>query len=189
MKRLFDLVISLLLAPVAFLACLMVAIPIWLEARAPPFFVQYRVGRHEKLFKILKMRTMRKTTPEAVSHDVGEFAILRVGKLLRISKIDELPQLWNVLKGEMSLVGPRPGLASHTELIELRRSHNVFSLMPGITGLSQINGLDMSTPQKLSEMDATYIGPWSMKRDVQILISTVLGKGAGDGAKKSRSIN
>lgn len=182
MKRLFDLMLGLALAPLASIVCLLVAVPIALESRASPLFFQRRLGRHERPFRLLKMRTMQAATPDLASHEVSTAQILASGKLLRRLKIDEIPQIWNVLNGTMSFVGPRPGLPNQLELLEARRKHGVFALRPGITGISQINGVDMSTPEKLAEMDKCYAGKWSLWRDLGILWATGTGRGSGDAA-------
>lgn len=186
MKRIFDLVVALLLAPVALVLCVLVAIPILVECRSSPFFWQVRLGKHERPFRLLKLRTMAVGTRDAASHEVGASHILRTGVVLRKLKIDELPQIWNVLTGDMSLVGPRPGLPLQAELTEARREHRVFDLRPGITGLSQIEGLDMSTPWELAVSDARYIGGWSLRQDISILLHTAFGKGAGDAASAAK---
>lgn len=182
MKRFFDLLLALALTPIALAACLLVAIPIALEARASPFFVQTRLGYRERPFRLLKLRTMRASTPNKASHEIGAGNILVIGQILRRLKIDELPQVWNVLTGAMSFVGPRPGLPSQLELTEARRKHGVFELVPGITGVSQIRGIDMSTPEELARMDRTYAGPWSLAADLRILWATATGAGSGDAA-------
>lgn len=184
-KRAFDLLSSMLIAPFALVLCGLMAIPIAIESRANPFFLQWRLGKNEKQFRILKLRTMHLHAPTRASHMVGSEFVLKTGKIARITKIDELPQLLNVLAGQMSLVGPRPGLPSQTELTRERRAYNVFALKPGITGVSQIVGLDMSTPKALAISDATYPKKWSVARDLKILFLTVLGNGRGDAASKS----
>lgn len=184
-KRAFDFLISLLAAPFALILCGLMAIPIAIECRANPFFLQWRLGQFEKPFRILKLRTMHVHTPTGASHVVGLDYVLKTGKIARLTKIDELPQLWNVLMGEMSLVGPRPGLPTQTELTDERRAHGVFALKPGITGISQIAGLDMSTPKALAISDANYAGTWSVLRDLKILSLTAFGNGQGDAASKS----
>lgn len=118
-----------------------------------PLFIQERLGRHKKPFLIYKFRTMRIHTVSAPTHLVrGEHAS-RYGQFLRRSKLDELPQLWNVLLGEMSFVGPRPGLAVQADLTKAREVKGVFNARPGITGLAQVNGVDMSTPEVLADLD------------------------------------
>lgn len=182
MKRLFDILLGLSLSPIAIIACLAFAIPIAIEAKASPLFFQTRVGLRERRFRLLKLRTMHVATPSVASHEVGTSSILVTGSLLRRLKIDELPQIWNVLNGTMSFVGPRPGLPNQVELTEARRKLGVFNLIPGITGMAQIRGIDMSTPQKLALIDKTYDQPWSLARDLRILWATVTGAGSGDAA-------
>lgn len=180
MKRIFDVLLGLALAPIALVVCLLVALPVALEARAWPIFFQTRLGFHERPFRLLKLRTMHVSTPSLASHQVGANNILATGRLLRRFKIDELPQIWNVLNGTMSFVGPRPGLPNQLELTEARRRHGVFALTPGITGVAQIRGIDMSTPERLAEVDADYGGRWSLALDLRILWATATGSGSGD---------
>jgi O-antigen biosynthesis protein WbqP len=183
-KRIFDLVIVSAIAPFAVFACLLAALPILIESKASPFFWQRRLGYRQQPFILLKLRTMHPNTPVGGSHEIGQNSILKCGRILRKLKIDELPQIWNVVRGDMSLVGPRPGLEIQTELAKARHDRNVFELLPGITGVSQIKGLDMSTPELLAQIDSTYLGPWSAKRDLQILGQTLFGRGSGDAAAK-----
>ena len=182
MKRIFDIVLAVALAPIAFLACLLVIGPIALEARASPLFFQVRLGRGERPFRLLKLRTMHVATPNVASHMVDANNILATGRLLRRLKLDELPQIWNVLNGSMSWVGPRPGLPSQLDLTDARRKHDVFALTPGITGISQTQGIDMSTPELLAQTDKLYDQPWSMVRDLKLLWATAAGSGSGDAA-------
>ena len=182
MKRIFDVLLGLALAPIALIACLLVALPIALESRASPIFFQTRLGIGERPFRLLKLRTMHPATPSLASHQVGANNILVTGRLLRRLKIDELPQIWNVLNGTMSLVGPRPGLPNQLELTEARRRHGVFALVPGITGVAQIRGIDMSTPELLAQVDAGYDDRWSLARDLAIIWATATGSGSGDPA-------
>lgn len=182
-KRIFDLSLVLLLAMPAALASGMAACLIWLDDRSNPFFIQTRLGQNEQPFRLVKLRTMRIGSGDRPSHEMGRANITRVGSILRKTKLDELPQLWNVLRGEMSFVGPRPGLPSQILLADSRRHRGVHRLLPGITGVSQVQGLDMSTPEYLAEIDATYIGNWSAKRDLQLLVRTALGGGRGDAAR------
>lgn len=144
-----------------------------------PLFRQTRVGRNRKPFTLVKFRTMRPDTAQVATHLADASSITPWGRLLRRTKLDELPQLWNVLKGEMSLVGPRPCLFSQAQLIEARGRLGVFGARPGITGLAQIRGIDMSTPDLLAVTDAAMLaslGPWNYWRYV---FSTLLGQGAG----------
>ena len=187
-KRCFDIMLCITIAPFAIVACCLAALPIWLESKSNPFFRQIRLGRNEQPFSILKLRTMQPSTPTGASHEIGEAYILRAGRPIRAMKIDELPQLWNVIRGEMSLVGPRPGLPTQLELTKARRDRGVFALLPGITGLGQIEGLDMSTPDKLAISDAKYLGNWSLAQDLKIMLHTAIGKGQGDAARNTNSV-
>lgn len=181
-KRILDFVLALLLAIPAAFACGVAAFLIWFDDRANPLFVQTRLGRDEKPFRLVKLRTMQVGTGDHPSHEAGRHNITRVGAFLRRTKLDELPQLWNVLCGDMSFVGPRPGLPSQTELADCRRRYGVHRMVPGITGVSQVRGLDMSTPERLAQTDAIYLTDWSFKRDIQLLVETASGGGRGDAA-------
>lgn len=185
MKRLFDLVLALAMLIPALLICGIFALVIWIECRASPIFRQVRLGRGKKPFTLYKLRTMAPGTRQGTSHEIGSATILRCGSLLRRLKIDELPQIWNILKGEMSFIGPRPGLPEDRRLTDAREAHDVFVLLPGITGPGQLAGLDMSTPETLAAHDALYLGPWSLGRDLSMMIETVGGRGYRD-ASKSR---
>ncbi|AHI29144.1 sugar transferase [Marinobacter similis] len=145
-----------------------------------PLFRQKRVGRNRKPFTLLKFRTMKPDTASVASHLADASAITPLGRFLRRTKLDELPQLWNVLKGEMSLVGPRPCLFSQTELIEERYRRGVLAARPGITGLAQIKDIDMSTPRLLAETDAKMLAGMSLRHYFYCIFMTVCGKGAGD---------
>ena len=145
-----------------------------------PLFRQVRIGQNEKPFTLVKFRTMRKDTASVASHLVDASAITSFGCFLRKSKLDELPQLWNVLKGEMSLVGPRPGIFNQIELKHERKLHNIFVVRPGITGLSQINNIDMSTPKLLVKTDAQMISQMSVVNYFKYIFLTIIGKGKGD---------
>ncbi len=148
-----------------------------------PIFRQERVGRNQKSFTLVKFRTMRPDAASVATHLADVSAITHLGSFLRRTKLDELPQLWNVLKGEMSLVGPRPCLFNQTELIAERHSHGVFKARPGITGLAQVNNIDMSTPQLLAETDARMLQELTLALYFKYIFMTVGGKGAGDRVK------
>ena len=154
----------------------------WLDTGSPLFW-QERVGRHQKPFTLVKFRTMRTDTASVATHLADASAVTKLGRFLRRSKLDELPQLWNVLKGEMSLVGPRPCLFTQTELIDERESRGVFDARPGITGLAQINGIDMSTPRLLAETDALMLQEMSFRAYFTFIQKTVTGSGSGDRIK------
>jgi len=148
-----------------------------------PLFRQERVGRDKKPFVLVKFRTMTVDTASVASHLASAASITRFGGFLRKTKLDELPQLWNVLKGEMSLVGPRPNLFNQEELIAERDALGVYSARPGITGLAQVNEIDMSTPKLLAETDARMISEMSISRYFSYILQTVTGKGSGDRVK------
>jgi O-antigen biosynthesis protein WbqP len=179
MIRLLDIVLSAI--GIVLLSPLMLAIYLagWFDTRSP-LFRQQRVGRGQQPFTLVKFRTMRAGTSSVATHLADVNAVTRVGRFLRRAKLDELPQLWNVLKGEMSLVGPRPCLFNQAELISERASRGVFDVRPGITGLAQIQGIDMSTPKLLAETDATMIASLTLGGYFKYLARTVLGQGAGD---------
>lgn len=145
-----------------------------------PIFRQERVGKNKKPFILVKFRTMKKNTASVASHLASASSITKFGRFLRKTKLDELPQLWNVLKGEMSLVGPRPGLFNQEELTAAREVKGVFDVRPGITGLAQINEIDMSTPELLAETDAKMIKTLNLRSYFQYILMTVTGKGSGD---------
>jgi len=145
-----------------------------------PVFKQERVGRNKKPFTLVKFRTMSVDTVSVASHLASTASITKMGGFLRKTKLDELPQLWNVLKGEMSLVGPRPGLYNQAELTAARESEGVFDVRPGITGLAQVNDIDMSTPELLAKTDAKMIKDMTLKNYFKYIFQTVLGAGAGD---------
>jgi O-antigen biosynthesis protein WbqP len=148
-----------------------------------PLFLQERVGRDQRPFTLVKFRTMRPDAAHVASHLADASAITRFGAFLRRTKLDELPQLWNVLKGEMSLVGPRPCLFNQAELIAERHSRDIFKVRPGITGLAQVNNIDMSTPKLLAETDMHMLQDLTLALYFKYIIMTVVGKGAGDGVK------
>jgi Sugar transferases involved in lipopolysaccharide synthesis len=148
-----------------------------------PVFIQERVGRFRQPFYLVKFRTMSVDTASVASHLASTASITKLGGFLRKTKLDELPQLWNVLRGEMSLVGPRPNLFNQTELIAARNALGVFDVRPGITGLAQVNEIDMSAPELLAKTDAKMIAGMSLKNYFKYIFQTVGGKGAGDRVK------
>ena len=147
-----------------------------------PLFKQPRVGRSEQIFTLFKFRTMAIGTKSVASHLTDPSNITKFGSFLRRTKLDELPQIWNVLMGDMSFVGPRPCLSSQTVLIKERKKRGVFSVRPGVTGLAQINGIDMSKPRLLSETDKEMINSFGVKNYLTLIFLTLLGKGMGDKA-------
>jgi len=173
-----SLSLLIILSPLIFI----LAIIGFFETKSP-FFIQKRVGKNRKIFSLIKFRTMKKNTSDLATHLIAKSAITRTGHFLRKSKLDELPQLINVLIGSMSLVGPRPCLPSQSELIEERDKRDIFTIRPGITGIAQINNVDMSTPKKLALYDETLVRNMSLKLYFYCLFATAFGKGQGDTIK------
>lgn len=184
MIRLLDLFFSFfgLLFAMPFLVILYI---IGLFDTGSPIFRQERVGRNKKPFILIKFRTMSVDTKSVASHLASSASITPLGHFLRKTKLDELPQLWNVLKGEMSLVGPRPNLYNQEELIHERDLRGVYKARPGITGLAQVNEVDMSTPELLAETDENMISTLSLTDYFKYIIQTVTGKGSGDRVTKN----
>jgi len=149
-----------------------------------PFFFQERVGRRKEPFRLVKFRTMSKDTASVASHLANSSSITKLGGFLRRTKLDELPQLWNVLMGDMSLVGPRPNLFNQEELIKERDNLGVYSVRPGITGLAQIKNIDMSTPELLAQTDAKMISTMSVANYFKYIFLTVVGRGQGDSVRR-----
>ena len=154
----------------------------WIDNRSP-LFMQQRVGWRQKPFFLVKFRTMRSDTADLPTHLVHSSAVTRHGRFLRRTKLDELPQVWNVLIGEMSFVGPRPGLPSHHELTKAREAAGVFASRPGITGRAQISGIDMSTPELLAKTDAEMLRDLNLKSYFRYIFMTIIGRGRGDKVK------
>jgi O-antigen biosynthesis protein WbqP len=182
MTRLFDILFSffglLFLWPIGVILYI-----IGLFDTGSPIFLQERVGKGKKPFKLIKFRTMDVNTKSVASHLASQSQVTKFGAFLRKSKLDELPQLINVLIGEMSLVGARPCLFNQTVLIEEREKRGVYNYLPGITGLGQINNVDMSTPEKLSKLDAEMYQTMSISNYFKYILSTVTGSGQGDAVK------
>jgi len=184
LKRLFDICAAglglIVLSPVFIVLVLLVR----KSSPGGALFLQERVGRSEVPFVCIKFRTMAAGSPNVGSHDAASSWITPLGRRLRTYKLDELPQLINVLRGDMSFVGPRPCLPSQHEVIAARRKRQVFSVRPGITGLAQLQGIDMSTPEALAEADARYIQKAGFWQDVILVLGTLAGRGTGDAAAK-----
>ncbi len=182
MIRIFDFLAAAigltLLSPV-----LVVVTIIGLFDTGSPIFVQTRVGKNQKPFKLIKFRTMSLDTKSVASHLASEASITKLGGFLRKTKLDELPQLINVIKGEMSLVGPRPNLFNQEELIEERSRLGIYDVLPGITGLAQIQNIDMSNPSVLAKVDREMIDTLSIRNYFKYIIKTATGSGSGDAIK------
>jgi len=179
MIRLFDILFSFLgiiiLSPL-----LIVLFIIGFFDTGSPLFRQQRVGRNKVTFPLIKFRSMHLNTLSVPTHLANASSLTKYGTFLRKSKLDELPQLFNVLLGHMSLVGPRPNLLNQEDLIKIRESLGVYKIRPGITGLAQINQIDMSTPQLLAETDAQMVSNFSTFLYFKFIIQTIFGKGSGD---------
>ncbi|RRS06900.1 sugar transferase [Pseudoalteromonas sp. J010] len=179
MIRLLDFLLALfgLLFAFPFLVILYV---IGLFDTGSPIFTQERVGRNQRPFTLVKFRTMKIDTASVASHLASSSSITPFGHFLRKTKLDELPQLWNVLKGEMSLVGPRPGLYNQEELTYAREAKGIYSVRPGITGLAQVSEIDMSTPELLATTDRKMIDTLTVVNYFKYIVMTVTGSGSGD---------
>ncbi len=176
MKRAFDLALAVPAALVLLLPIVLVALAVRLTSPGPALYWSDRVGRHNRLFKMPKFRSMRTDTPAVATHLLADPArwLTPIGPFLRKSSLDELPQLWSILKGDMSFVGPRPALFNQDDLIALRTSAGVHVLMPGLTGWAQVNGRDeLPIPQKVA-LDAEYLHRRSLVFDLRILWLTAV---------------
>ena len=160
----------MIISPFLFLSAMVII----LEDGMPIFFIQERIGKNKLIFKIIKMRTLKVETPNTGTHQLDQKYELICGKLFRKIKLDEFPQLINVLKGDINLIGPRPGLINQTKLTECRSGNDVYAIKPGITGLSQVLGYDMSNPMKLAEVDKLYIDNKSFYIDLLIMLGTFM---------------
>lgn len=179
MLRIFDVVFAFFGLLFGFPVLLVIYV-VGLLDTGSPLFLQERVGRNKKAFILVKFRTMKLGTQSVASHLAASSSITKLGGFLRKTKLDELPQLWNVLMGDMSLVGPRPNLFNQHELIAERESRGVYDVRPGITGLAQVGEIDMSTPKLLAETDARMIQSMSLSTYFRLILQTVIGKGSGD---------
>jgi O-antigen biosynthesis protein WbqP len=177
--RILDFIFALLGLLFGFPVLIVLVIIGYLDTGSP-IFIQERVGRNQKPFNLIKFRTMTIGTASVASHLASSASITKFGNFLRKTKLDELPQLWNVLKGEMSLVGPRPNLFNQEELIHERESRGVYNVRPGVTGIAQINEIDMSTPELLAKTDEKMIATLSLVGYFKYILQTVTGKGSGD---------
>ena len=174
MKRLFDLVLALCAAVVLALPVAVVAVAVRLTSKGPALYWSDRVGRGNKIFKMPKFRSMRIGTPAVATHLLQDpkAHLTPIGSFLRKSSLDELPQLWSILVGDMSFVGPRPALFNQQDLIALRTQHGVHELVPGLTGWAQVNGRDeLPIPEKV-KLDVAYLQRQSLWLDVRILWMT-----------------
>lgn len=176
MKRIFDLTLAVTAATLLALPILVVALAVKLSSRGPALYWSDRVGRHNRIFRMPKFRSMRVDTPPVATHllnDPGTW-LTPIGSFLRKSSLDELPQLWSILRGDMSFVGPRPALFNQDDLVALRTAEGVHELVPGLTGWAQVNGRDeLPIPDKVA-LDAAYLRRRSFAFDLYIMWLTAL---------------
>lgn len=174
MKRLLDVACALLIGVLLLLPLVVLAVLVRLTSPGPALYWSDRIGQNNRIFRMPKFRSMRIDTPAVATHLLPDpdACLTPIGSFLRKSSLDELPQLWSILAGDMSLVGPRPALFNQDDLIELRTQHGVHRLMPGITGWAQINGRDeLPIPQKVA-LDVEYLQKHSFAFDLRILFLT-----------------
>lgn len=189
-KRLFDVVFSataiVALLPVMGIVCLV----IYIDDGSPVVFKQKRVGKDGKLFEIKKFRTMKNGTRNAATKDLEDSHrhILRCGRFIRHTSLDEIPQLFNILEGTMSFVGPRPLIPEETHMHNMRKAYGVYKVCPGITGLAQVSGRDMITDERKAELDKEYVENMNLFNDIKIMLMTtkavVKGENVYEGRKK-----
>ena len=182
-KRLFDLSLALVATILLSLPFLVVALLVKMTSPGPVLYWSNRVGRHNRLFAMPKFRSMRTDTPAVATHLLADpdTYLTPIGSLLRRTSLDELPQLWSIIKGDMSLVGPRPALFNQTDLIEARTALGIDALTPGLTGWAQVNGRDeLPIPEKV-EFDRQYLAGQSFGFDMRIIWLTLLGVLRSDG--------
>lgn len=175
MKRVLDFLISLFALIILSPLFLVVSVGVLISDGSPVFFRQKRVGKNNELFEIYKFRTMKRGTENVASNDLSDadVKITRLGKILRATSIDELPQLLNILNGSMSLIGPRPLIPEETRIRELREKYNVYSVRPGITGWAQVNGRDNVSAEKKALLDKEYVEKQSLMFDIKIFFMTI----------------
>jgi O-antigen biosynthesis protein WbqP len=174
-KRILDVTVAGIILPVLLLPMLVIAVMVKLTSKGPVLYWSDRVGLDNSIFRMPKFRTMRTDTPEIATHllrDAGEF-ITPIGHILRKTSADELPQLWSVLRGDLSLVGPRPALFNQDDLVELRTRCGIHRLQPGVTGWAQVNGRDELSIQDKVEYDQHYLANRSIRLDLEILFRTL----------------
>jgi O-antigen biosynthesis protein WbqP len=176
MKRVFDLFLAAVASLLLLIPCVLVAVLVGITSKGPILYWSDRVGRENRIFKMPKFRSMRVGTPAVATHLLSDPSsyLTPIGSFLRKSSLDELPQLWSIIKGDMSFVGPRPALYNQNDLIELRTQYGVDKLVPGLTGWAQVNGRDeLPIPQKVA-FDSEYLQKQSIVFDIRILWMTAL---------------
>jgi O-antigen biosynthesis protein WbqP len=183
LKRCFDVTLAVIAAVILAIPMLVIALLVRLTSPGPVLYWSDRVGRNNTIFKMPKFRSMRVDTPAVATHllDNPDHYLTPIGTMLRTSSLDELPQLWSILKGDMSFVGPRPALFNQDDLIALRTERSVHRLVPGVTGWAQINGRDeLPIPDKV-KLDAEYLRRQSFRFDLHILWLTLVRVSRRDG--------
>lgn len=184
-KRGLDLVFALAVLGLFWWGLAAVWAAVRLSSPGPSLFCQTRIGRDGRPFTLYKFRTMATGTREAGTHEIGAEAVTRIGRFLRATKLDELPQVVNILRNEISLIGPRPCLPAQKELVAARQQRGVLSVKPGISGLAQVEGIDMSDPERLARRDADYVALQSLLLDLRLILSTASGGGQGDKVREA----
>jgi O-antigen biosynthesis protein WbqP len=168
LRNIICLIGLIVILPFMVIASLLIC----LEDGFPVFFKQKRIGLNKQIFTIYKIRTLKRNAPQVGTHEIEDRYKLTLGRIVRALKLDEFPQLWNVIRGDLNLIGPRPGLKSQLALEEARMVQGVFDAKPGITGLAQVLGYDMSTPERLAEVDKFYVNHKSIKLNMVIFLGT-----------------
>ena len=176
---LYDYLISFFLIIIIWPLFLIILLVCFIDLGSP-IFIQKRVGKNKKVFYLYKFRTMKVNSPIMDSHKIDPSYVTKIGKFIRKFKLDELPQLINILKGEMSLVGPRPNLLTMKEVIFEREKYNLYRFKPGVTGYSQLKKIDMSDPIKLAKYDSKMMSELNQLSYFKYLFATIFGKGKGD---------
>lgn len=191
-KRITDIVLSLLAVFLLIIPGIVIAIFIKIDSKGSIFFKQRRIGKNKKYFIIYKFRTMRSDTPTNIPTHLLEnpdFYITRVGKILRRTSLDELPQIINILKGDMSIVGPRPALWNQEDLILERDKYGANNIRPGLTGLAQINGRDELEISEKAKLDGEYVKNMSFSSDLKIFVSTIFKVLKHEGIMEENAVN
>ena len=172
-KRMGDVALAILLILIFFPLYLLLALVICLQDGEPAIFKQRRVGRNGQEFIFYKFRSMPVSTPNVESRETQKIQITPFGKFIRRTNLDELPQIYNVLRGDMSFIGPRPPICCQKELVEMRRANGALALQPGMTGWAQVNAYDGMSPEQKAAFDAEYASRFSIRIDLLILVKTV----------------
>lgn len=191
-KRIFDLLVSLMVFVLILPIFIIITFMIKIESKGSPFFIQKRIGKNKKTFSIFKFRTMKIDTPkDSPTHLLKnpDDHITKIGKFLRKSSLDELPQLINIIKGDMSIVGPRPALWNQYDLIEERDKYGANNIRPGLTGLAQISGRDELSIELKSKYDGEYVKKIIFINDLSIILKTVYKVASHDGIKEGENKN